>query len=400
MENITIKAGDISKKYFLGSRGYRTLREDIVRIFRKKQDEDIIWALKDVSFQLKKGEALGIIGPNGAGKSTLLKILAGVTVPTSGKLYVKGKVGALIELSAGFHHELTGRENIYLCGSIIGMSKREIDSKFDRIVEFSGLHEFLETPLKHYSSGMEARLAFSVSTHIDPDILLIDEVLSVGDLAFQEKCLKKMEEYIDKGVTIVFVSHNMDSIRKLCKRTILLQKGQVVFDGNTEESINKYFQVISEERKNLLFTNIDGTKKEMVKISDIQLQNNKGELTSHFHSGDIAIFRYRVTFFENAKVFFNFLVWRNDKLLVYDTSQYLLKKQYVEGKKGSKILVEFKFRVDLLKGIYHIGTHVTDYDKNIYHDVIDNAGYLFVTEDISYGGVANLNSEVNVTEIT
>ena len=400
MKDIVVKIENISKNFFLGQRGYQSFREDMVNFFvRKEKNRELFWALKNISFELKKGEILGIIGPNGAGKSTLLKMLARVMVPTSGKVFIEGRIGALIELAAGFHPELTGRENIYLYGSIMGMKKREINEKFQEIVDFSGLEKFLDTPLKRYSSGMKARLGFSVSAHINPNILLIDEVLSVGDLSFQAKCLSKMEEYKNKGITIIFVSHNMDSIRKICQRTILLKKGQILIDGDTGEAIDKYFRVVSEERKNLFFVSSDGQRKEMVKIKDVQLLNSKGQLSSHFSTGETAIFKYKVFFRGDAKVFFNFLVWRSDRLLVYDTSQYLLTKQYVNGESEAEIFVEFRFKVDLLKGTYHIGTHITDFEKNIYHDVIDNAVFLFVTEDISYGGVANLNSEIKITDV-
>ncbi len=401
-KQLAIKVENVSKKYTLGQRGYRTLREDIFRLFthkKKGQEDSDFYALKDVSFQLKKGEILGIIGPNGAGKSTILKLLSGITLPTKGYVHKEGKIAAMIELAAGFHPELTGRENIYLYGSIMGMKNKEIDKRFKQIVDFSEIGEFLDTPLKRYSSGMKARLGFSVSSHIDADILLIDEVLSVGDFGFQEKCIAKMEEYRNKGVTIIFVSHNLDSIRKLCKRTLLLKKGSVVVDGGTTEAIDRYFDIISEEKKNFLFTDKEGSRKELVKISDARLFDAEGRLTTHFNPGDTASFRYKAIFRGDAKVYFNFVVFRNDRLYVYDSSQYLLRKQYIEAKAGTCVTVEFKFKVNLLKGIYHIGTHVTDFEKNIYHDVIDNATFLFVSENFSYAGVADLNANIEVTGI-
>jgi lipopolysaccharide transport system ATP-binding protein len=400
MNELSIHLENVNKRYALGEKGYRSLRESIISVFKgKKEKKEILWALDNVSFDVKKGEVVGVIGPNGAGKSTLLKLLAKVAVPTSGKVITNGRIGALIELAAGFHHELTGRENIYLYGSIMGMKRSEINEKFSEIVAFSGLEKFLDTPVKKYSSGMKARLGFSVSIHIDPDILLIDEVLSVGDYAFQEKCLEKMEQYKERGVTILFVSHNMDSVRKLCKRTLLLRRGRVVQDGDTAAAIDKYFDIVSTERKTLTFVDETGEKKERVKIHDIQLLNTDNKATSHFYAGETAVLRYTAKFAGDAKVFFNFLVWRNDRLLVYDTSQYLLQKQYVEGHAGSCIRVEFKFKVNLLKGVYSIGTHITDYESNVYLDVVDNAGYLFVVEDFSYGGVADLRAEAAVIPI-
>ena len=184
-------------------------------------EESILWALKDVNFEVKEGEVLGIIGKNGAGKSTLLKILSRITLPTGGRAELRGRVSSLLEVGTGFHPELTGRENVYLNGTILGMSKKEIDSKFDEIVDFSGIEKFIDTPVKRYSSGMAVRLAFAVAAHIEPEILLIDEVLAVGDLRFQQKCLGKIKEISGQGRTIIFVSHNMPSITSLCKRCLL-----------------------------------------------------------------------------------------------------------------------------------------------------------------------------------
>jgi lipopolysaccharide transport system ATP-binding protein len=201
---------------------------------------DIIWALKDVSFEVKRGEVVGIIGRNGAGKSTLLKILSRITHPTSGRVKLNGRVSSLLEVGTGFHPELTGRENIYLNGTILGMTKDEVDRKFDEIVDFSGVEKFIDTPVKRYSSGMKVRLAFSVAAHLEPEILLIDEVLAVGDARFQKKCLGKMREVTGEGRTVLFVSHNMPSIEALCDRTILLDEGRSIFDGDTGRAINRY----------------------------------------------------------------------------------------------------------------------------------------------------------------
>jgi lipopolysaccharide transport system ATP-binding protein len=240
-----ISFDNVSKRYRLGQGGYRTLREDISilvtrRFNRGDSDRGHIWALKDVSFEVKEGETLGIIGRNGAGKTTILRLLAGVTKPTSGSVSVKGRMGVLIEIEAGFHPELTGRENIYINGSTLGMSRKEINRKFDSIVEFSGLEEFLDTPLKRYSSGMNVRLGFSVAVHVDPEILLVDEVLAVGDLAFQSKCYERIGGLLDKGCALVFVSHNMAVMQRMCKRVMWLDKGKVVEDGLAGGVCNAY----------------------------------------------------------------------------------------------------------------------------------------------------------------
>ena len=201
-----------------------------------------IWALKDVNFEVHQGEVVGLIGRNGAGKSTLLKILARITRPTEGHAEIHGRVGSLLEVGTGFHAELTGRENVYMSGAILGMRKAEIDRKFDEIVAFSEVERFLETPLKHYSSGMQVRLAFAVAAHLEPEILFVDEVLSVGDASFQKKCLGKMGDVAREGRTIVFVSHNMAALRKLCPRAVRIQGGRIVESGNSDEVVNHYLQ--------------------------------------------------------------------------------------------------------------------------------------------------------------
>ena len=201
---------------------------------------DIIWALRDVAFEVKRGEVLGIIGRNGAGKSTLLKILSKITDPTSGRAEIRGRVSSLLEVGTGFHQELTGRENVYLNGTVLGMTKKEVDRKFDEIVDFAGVEKFIDTPVKRYSSGMKVRLAFSVAAHLEPEILLVDEVLAVGDLRFQKKCLNKMQDVGQQGRTVLFVSHNMSAVTRLCSRTILLDDGCLVFDGPSHEAISAY----------------------------------------------------------------------------------------------------------------------------------------------------------------
>ena len=205
-----------------------------------RRTDDVLWALKDVSFELEKGKSLGVIGRNGAGKSTLLKILSRITDPTSGQALVRGKVSSLLEVGTGFHNELTGRENVYLNATILGMKKREVDRKFDEIVDFSGVEKFLDTPVKRYSSGMKVRLAFSVAAHLEPEILIIDEVLAVGDAEFQQKCLNKMEDVGKTGRTVLFVSHNMPAVTSLCSRAILMDNGRVVDDGPSVDVVSRY----------------------------------------------------------------------------------------------------------------------------------------------------------------
>jgi lipopolysaccharide transport system ATP-binding protein len=248
---IAIKVDNISKRYKIGTAPgkfkYSMLRDQIAEIPRKlfRRDEgkanvDFIWALKDVSFDLEEGKVLGIIGRNGAGKSTLLKVLSRVTEPTKGNVTVRGRVGSLLEVGTGFHPELTGRENIYLNGAILGMKRSEIESKFDEIVAFSEVETFIDTPVKRYSSGMYLRLAFAVAAHLEPEILVVDEVLAVGDAEFQRKCLGKMNDVAQQGRTVLFVSHNMSAIVRLTQEAIVMQKGQLVKRAPTPEAVDFY----------------------------------------------------------------------------------------------------------------------------------------------------------------
>jgi lipopolysaccharide transport system ATP-binding protein len=245
---VAIEAQGLSKRYKIGQlqAAYGTLRESLTRSARRvvgrehtHHDEEI-WALRDVSFQVDTGEVLGVIGRNGAGKSTLLKVLTRITSPTTGRALIRGRVGSLLEVGTGFHPELTGRENIHLNGSILGMKRREIQRRFDEIVEFSGVERFIDTPVKRYSSGMYVRLAFSVAAHLEPEILLVDEVLAVGDAEFQQRCLGRMEDLSGTGRTVLFVSHNMQAINQLCDRAILLEGGSVALDGQPSEVVTRY----------------------------------------------------------------------------------------------------------------------------------------------------------------
>ena len=251
MRDWAIKVEGLGKKYRIGKSKSGDLRESFGNFLRRfKPNQQInkstnqhlgeFWALKDVSFEIPTGEAVGIIGRNGAGKSTLLKLLSRITEPTTGRIELYGRVSSLLEVGTGFHPELTGRENIYLNGTILGMKRREVKEKFDEIVAFSGVEKFIETPIKHFSSGMMVRLAFSVAAHLEPEILLIDEVLAVGDAEFQEKCLGKMKDVAGHGRTVILVSHNMGAIRKLCQNTIVLNKGKIDRTGKSSEMINYY----------------------------------------------------------------------------------------------------------------------------------------------------------------
>lgn len=254
MSEIVISCENLSKQYRLGQReSYKALRDTLTdilyspfrRLRAKSKDTNAaanptFWALKDVSFDVRRGEVVGIIGRNGAGKSTLLKILSRITKPTEGQVRLKGRVGSLLEVGTGFHPELSGRENIYLNGTILGMRKTEIEKKFDEIVAFAEIEKFLDTPVKRYSSGMYVRLAFAVAAHLEPEILIVDEVLAVGDAQFQKKCMGKLSEAAHAGRTVIFVSHNMSAIKSLCQKGLLLNSGQVAFSGTVEDAVREY----------------------------------------------------------------------------------------------------------------------------------------------------------------
>jgi len=246
---LAIEAKEISKRYRIGQfpAAYGTLRDSLSRTAsravgrtKEKQEQQEVWALRDVSFTVPEGQVLGIVGRNGAGKSTLLKVLTRITTPTSGRAVIRGRVGSLLEVGTGFNPELTGRENVFLNGSILGMKRREIQRRLPEIIEFSGIERFLDTPVKRYSSGMAVRLAFSVAAHLEPEILLVDEVLAVGDAEFQQRCLGRMEDLSGTGRTVVFVSHNMQTINQLCDRAIWLEGGEIVEDGDSSEVVTHY----------------------------------------------------------------------------------------------------------------------------------------------------------------
>src|ERR1051325_7242367 len=242
-----IRFQNVSKKYVIGKHVTfkRKMGEAVDRLFGRGdgdggKSKDVIWALREVSFEVEKGETLGLIGPNGSGKSTTLKLLPKITQPDEGRAEIEGMVVPLIEVGAGFHQDLTGRDNIYLNGSILGLQKKEIDKHLDSIVEFAELPQFLDTPLKKYSSGMAVRLGFAIAVHINPDVLLVDEVLAVGDIRFQRKCISKMREVVNSGKTVVFVSHNMAAVQSLCKRCVLLFNGKVAAYGESQNVVNTY----------------------------------------------------------------------------------------------------------------------------------------------------------------
>jgi lipopolysaccharide transport system ATP-binding protein len=290
--SIAIRARNLSKRYVIEKTRQRhdTLRDHIadvaktlVRPARARQSKtDSVWAVRDIGFEVKSGEIVGIVGRNGAGKSTLLKLLSRITEPTTGRAEIFGRVGSLLEVGTGFDRELTGRENIYLSGAILGMRKAEIERKFDDIVAFAEIEKFLDTPVKRYSSGMYLRLAFAVAAHLDPEILLLDEVLAVGDAAFQRRCLGKMEEVAGRGRTILFVSHNMAAITRFCSRCLWVDGGTLRADGSTDEIVASYLASGSSDSGEATFSSDPATAigSEYVRLAAIRVRNNVGTVTS------------------------------------------------------------------------------------------------------------------------
>ena len=298
MHHSIVEVKEISKNYQIGSREpYLVLRDALAHLYKAPfrvfkfdsgtPSKRIFSALNKVDFKVQPGEVIGIIGRNGAGKTTLLKILSRITYPSSGEIILRGRVASLLEVGTGFHPELTGRENIFFNGAILGMKKREILAKFNEIVEFAEIERFIDTPVKHYSSGMQLRLAFSVAAHLEPEILLIDEVLAVGDVQFQKKCLGKMDEVAKEGRTVLFVSHNMEAVERLCARAILLKDGTIVKDGPVAEVIQDYLQVGMEENGERLWTDLKSAPGDsVVRLRAVRVRDARGNISNNFNVRD------------------------------------------------------------------------------------------------------------------
>lgn len=303
MSKVVIKAENISKQYRLGLVGTGTIKDDMKRWWynlrgaedpflkigeandrTSKGSSDYVWSLQDVNFEIKQGDSVGIIGRNGAGKSTLLKILSQVTQPTTGKIYTKGRIASLLEVGTGFHPELTGRENIFLNGAILGMRKHEIARKLDEIIAFSGVERYIDTPVKRYSSGMYVRLAFAVAAHLESEILIVDEVLAVGDADFQKKCIGKMNDVSKgEGRTVLFVSHNLDAVKKLCNKGLLMHQGQLIHDGNIDSTLDTYLlNYSSDDKKSGISYELDESKE--AQILKVALKDKEGNDVLEYYS--------------------------------------------------------------------------------------------------------------------
>jgi lipopolysaccharide transport system ATP-binding protein len=352
MNDAAIQVEDLGKRYRIGLAGNRptNFREAVLsfagspfrylnQMLREPSQAEILWALRNVSFQVRRGETIGIIGRNGSGKSTLLKILARITDPTEGRAEIRGRVGSLLEIGTGFHPELTGRENIYLSGAILGMNKAEIDRKFDAIVAFAETARFLDTPVKRYSSGMYVRLGFSVAAHLEPDVLLVDEVMAVGDTAFQQKCLKKIQDLARQGTTSLFVSHNMPVVGALAGRCVYLQSGAIVFDGDVSTAIGLYLtDTLKEAEGETGPAGSDGTREEKAEVGhsfSIVAADPDGQ--SSVNQGDdlhISI-RYRAVL-PPEHVHFHLNIWTEQGVLVTCADSRMVEKDgFPAGEEGT-----------------------------------------------------------------
>jgi lipopolysaccharide transport system ATP-binding protein len=398
MAEIALRVNNLSKEYRIGGRQeqYRTLRDTLTdaltapfrragRLLRGQSGgaaglTQRFWALKDVSFEVRRGEVVGIIGPNGAGKSTLLKILSRITEPSSGTAELYGRVGSLLEVGTGFHAELTGRDNIYLNGAILGMGRAEIERKFDEIVDFAEVEQFIDTPVKHYSSGMYLRLAFAVAAHLEPEILIVDEVLAVGDIAFQKKCLGKMEEVAHAGRTVLFVSHDLAAINTLCNRTILLQGGSIIKTGPTREVVAQYLETSNRRNRPIAHQPSDNAEIQLINVSTSQYGQNVGVINCR-EAFDVIIEYQILKPVRNSRLFMLLRNERNE--IIFGTSDYDQPAPEALNRRPGR----FTSIVTIPGNIFKVGTIYATVGADIAYDrVIFSDEHAFQIEIIDDGG--------------
>ena len=388
-------------KQFQRGEIHDSLRDLIPAFFRRASRErqrrngDWFWALSDVTFNVPQGQSWGIIGPNGAGKSTILKLLSKILRPDRGSAMVHGRLSSLIEVGAGFHYDLTGRENIYLNGAILGMARRDIDRKFGDIVEFAELSSFIDTPIKRYSSGMQARLGFSVAAHMDPEVLLVDEVLSVGDMAFQNRCLERIAQFQREGTTIVLVSHNLQSIARTCQHAIVLDRGRVAASGPPAEVINTYLKVVGSA---LPRRDHDCPRAE---LRGIELTTSTGQPVDYARPGDRLRLRARCRFLVQADniTFGLTLIRTSDNTYAYGVHTTELGIAPISASAGDEHELSFEFSANLTRGLYSVSLHARDMSDQTFLDHAHGCALIDMREQISYGGVADLAMSVQMRRI-
>lgn len=399
MSDIAIRMEHVYKKFRKGE-VYNSLRDLLPaltgRMFKQKEltegDKREFWAVQDLSFEVRAGESFGIIGHNGAGKSTALKMLSRIMKPTKGRMVVNGRLSALIEVSAGFHADLTGRENIFLNGTILGMSRREIQSKLDQIIAFSGIEEFIDTPVKRYSSGMYARLGFSVAAHVDPDVLIVDEVLSVGDYAFQQKCIERMKEVLRCGAAVLFVSHNLKVVSEFCDRCLLLEKGRTVMTGSPRDVIGTYLRKPSNERA-------ADANSGPVTISSVRVRDAEGE-GMQFRSGQKAWVDVELkASMPCRKLDVTFYILDDKFSVIFDTSTDLLGHGEFDLNEGDTYRCTFEVSLNLADGTYHPSVLIYRRDVQIVFDKWEPATTIYVSSAGGVRGVVNCFPQVTRQEI-
>jgi len=401
-----IKVENLSKKYLIGHQSLK--REKNLRVALQNSFNNFVskfkhtfsksisknspfkefWALKDINYEVEQGDRIGIIGMNGAGKSTLLKILSRITEPTTGKITIRGRVASLLEVGTGFHGELTGRENIFLNGAVLGMKRDEIKRKFNEIVDFAGVEKFIDTPLKRYSSGMYVRLAFAVAAHLEPEILVVDEVLAVGDAEFQKKCLGKMEDISkSEGRTILFVSHNMAAIESLCKKVLVLQEGNKIFEGNTKDGIDLYLNMgLINSKTIFLEDRKDRIGNGLIKFTDISFFNNNNNIVNNLLSGnDYTIeLKYNnctMETFNNIIVSIEIYDERGNRLLLFRND---LTNDIININPGIGYIYCKIENFPLAIGTYYFSLYLSMNDVIIY-DMVDKAGHVDVVGGDFFG---------------
>lgn len=402
----SIQVSNITKQYRIGQAPL-----SIKSFFSRRDDgpgERYHWAVDDVSFALRPGESLGIIGPNGAGKTTILKLLSKVTRPTSGEIRMNGRFSALIELGAGFHPELTGRENVYLNGTILGMRRAEISARFDEIVEFAGIGKYLDTPVKRYSSGMYARLGFAVAAHVDPDILLVDEVLAVGDMAFQVKCYDRMIKMLENGTALVFVSHNMRAVQRVCQRCIVMYRGRPAYFGPTSEATAEYSNIVRQAAAEFSAATIEGLEEGISQrimthdavIEKVELLQANGEPTFALNAGEPAVVRLHLKAHKPVlSPVFACRITTPDAQVVYDFTTNWAELVTPDFAAGTTAVVEFHINTNLVGGTYYLGVNVAYEDLTRYYDRIDRALDFVVSGGQGARGIANLDAQFRVCEV-
>jgi lipopolysaccharide transport system ATP-binding protein len=405
-----IRVENLGKMYRIGGpvERYRTFRDTVAQGFARAGRRvrswfgggngaapkyETIWALKDVSFEIQPGEVVGVIGRNGAGKSTLLKILSRITEPTEGRAVVRGRVGSLLEVGTGFHPELTGRENVYLNGAILGMKRAEVDRKFDEIVAFAEIEKLIDTPVKHYSSGMYLRLAFAVAAHLDPEILLVDEVLAVGDAAFQGKCLGKMKEVGEGGRTILFVSHNMAAIRTLCSRCILIREGRLAAQGDPADIVDDYLQGQQSSAGERTLQASPRPGRGMIRLTDVEILNSGLQKATSFATGERAIFRmhYLCCFDAPTNAHFEVKLKNHFGAVIVTFSTYL-KQRPIPICPGQGSIECSVNSLQIAPGRYTVELNCSTVDLE---DLVPEATHIDIIDGVFHGSHVRIKSEVH-----